>query len=257
MCDFLGIWLLECKCNHQATWCMVLLFDQSWLLTEASKATIVTRIIVIDLMHPIRFLQQSYLFFGPSSLASRVQFEEPKFILMHGPTMDHSQNILGENSCSSSYKSNRSWDGISELFVDETGKECWCTNTWVLNYRISPCPFCKLTTSAFGFKQKLIFKYKRNGVLSQSRPTKTPYVSETISILHSYPIAFRVLLPKGEACLTVSHLIKQWLPKNTGTVLDRLYSYPMLLIRSRLLLATTTREFRTESSKNQVSINLI
>ena len=95
-----------------------------------------------DASHPIRFLQQSYLFFGPSSLASRVQFEEPKFILMHGPTMDHSQNILGENSCS--YKSNRSWDGLSELFVDETGKEWWCTNTWVLNYTISPFPFCKL-----------------------------------------------------------------------------------------------------------------
>jgi len=122
------------------------------------------------------------------------------------------------------------------------------------NFSIS---FLQTTTSAFGFKQKLIFKYKRNGVLSQSRPTKTPYVSETISILHSYPIAFRVLLPKGEACLTVFHHIKQWLPKNTDTVLDRLYSYPMLLIRSRLLLATTTREFRTESSKNQGSINLI
>jgi len=88
--------------------------------------SIVTRIIVIGLMHPIRSdsYNNLYLFFGPSSLASRVQFEEPKFILINGPTMDHSQNILGENSCSSSYKSNRSWDGISELFVDETVKEC-------------------------------------------------------------------------------------------------------------------------------------
>jgi len=114
---------------------------------KQSNDVYVTRIIVIDLMHPIRsdsYNNNLYLFFGPSSLASRVQFEEPKFILIADPTMDHSQNILGENSCSSSYKSNRSWDGISELFVDETGKECWCTNTWVLNYTISPFPFSKL-----------------------------------------------------------------------------------------------------------------
>jgi len=94
---------------------------------KQSNDVYVTRIIVIDLMHPIRsdsYNNNLYLFFGPSSLASRVQFEEPKFILIADPTMDHSQNILGENSCSSSYKSNRSWDGISELFVDETGKEC-------------------------------------------------------------------------------------------------------------------------------------
>jgi len=86
--------------------------------------SIVTRIIVIGLMHPIRsdsYNNNLYLFFGPSSLASRVQFEEPKFILIADPTMDHSQNILGENSCS--YKSNRSWNAFSELFVDETGKE--------------------------------------------------------------------------------------------------------------------------------------
>lgn len=54
------------ECNHQATWCMVLLLDQSWLLTNASKATMsmVTRITVRDnLIPPIRFIQQEYFIF--------------------------------------------------------------------------------------------------------------------------------------------------------------------------------------------------